>query len=177
MHRMTPGSDRLAFRPVAADDGPALQEVFGDERVAVWLRPAGAEGAFSETECERLAAAGAARWLVHGFGPWIVTEGTRTVGHGGLAVKVIDGQAEIEIAWAVASSHWRTGIATSIGERALRFARELELRRVVAIARVDNAASRAVMRRLSMREQGHVTYAGLEHVFAVAAAGDPPSAA
>ncbi len=176
MKDMTPGSDRLAFRPVAAGDGPLLRAIFGDGRVADWLRPAGSAGAFSDAECDRLASAGAARWLVHGFGPWVVTDGAETVGHGGLAVKVIAGRAEIEIAWAVAADHWRRGVATLIGERALGCARELELRRIVAIARVDNAASRGVMRRLSMREQGRVMYAGMEHVFAVAAAGDAPAA-
>ncbi|HUA10586.1 MAG TPA: GNAT family protein [Solirubrobacteraceae bacterium] len=165
---MAPPPRALAFQPVGAGDGALLAAIFGDVRVAAWLRPAGGEGPFTATECERMAAAGAARWTAHGFGPWLVSEAGSPVAHGGLAVKVIDGRAEVEVAWAVAAEHWRRGIASAIGARALALARELELRRVVAIARVDNAASRAVVGRLAMREEGRIMHAGLEHVFALA---------
>lgn len=154
----------LAWRALSEDDGPELLRVLGEPEVARWLRAAGHEAPFSAAECARRARAGAAHWGAHGFGPWIVRDGGRTVACGGLDLSLIDGRAELEIAWAVLPSAQGRGIATAIGCEALALAGVRQARKVVALTRADNLASRRVMDKLGMSAHRELQHAGLPHV-------------
>ena len=66
-----------------------------------------------------------------------------------LKALIEDGLSEVEIGWTVASSHWRQGIGTLLGERALDEVAPLGLHSVIAYAREDNPASHGVMRNLA----------------------------
>jgi [ribosomal protein S5]-alanine N-acetyltransferase len=68
-----------------------------------------------------------------------------------------------EIGWAVDAKYTDQGIATEIGQALLRFAfLTLDLHRVFAQCRVENQASRRIMVKLGMREEGVLR----ENVFA-----------
>jgi RimJ/RimL family protein N-acetyltransferase len=151
----------LSLRPFSEDDGPVLMSVLGAPAVARWLLPAGRVQPNPEAECAARAGAGAAHWRAHGFGPWIVGEQGRTVACGGLGLRLLDGTAVLELAWAVIPDVWGRGIATSIGHEALVLAAARGAREVVALTRMDNLASRRVMGKLGMvpiRELKHVGY-------------------
>jgi ribosomal-protein-alanine N-acetyltransferase len=154
----------LSLRSYSEDDGPALLRLLGAPEVARWLLPAGRTQPYSEAECAARARAGAAHWRAHGFGPWIVSERGRTVACGGLDLRLLDGRAELELAWAVLPRGWGRGIATAIGQHALALAGAQGARRVVALTRVDNLASRRVMDKLGMSAQRELQHAGLAHV-------------
>jgi ribosomal-protein-alanine N-acetyltransferase len=60
-----------------------------------------------------------------------------------------------EIGWGVSSGHVGQGFATEIGRAMLRLAFDtLSLHRVFAQCRVENPASRRIMAKLGMREEG-----------------------
>jgi ribosomal-protein-alanine N-acetyltransferase len=68
-----------------------------------------------------------------------------------------------EIGWGVSSTHTGRGFATEIGRAMLRHAFEaLSLHRAFAQCRVENVASRRIMAKLGMREEGVLR----ENVFA-----------
>jgi ribosomal-protein-alanine N-acetyltransferase len=60
-----------------------------------------------------------------------------------------------EIGWGVSRDHMGNGLATEIGFAMMRFAFDtLRLHRVYAQCRVENAASRRIMAKLGMRQEG-----------------------
>jgi [ribosomal protein S5]-alanine N-acetyltransferase len=60
-----------------------------------------------------------------------------------------------EIGWGVSSDRANQGLGTEIGEAMLRLAfDEFRLHRVYAQCRVENCASRRIMKKLGMREEG-----------------------
>jgi [ribosomal protein S5]-alanine N-acetyltransferase len=76
------------------------------------------------------------------------------VGDAGLYVRSIHSR-QGEIGWGVISSRTGQGLATEIGEALLQLAFDtLSLHRVFAQCRVDNQASRRIMVKLGMREEG-----------------------
>ncbi len=154
----------LSLRSYSEDDGLALLRVLGAPEVARWLLPAGRAHPYSEAECAARACAGAAHWRAHGFGPWIVGEHGTTVACGGLDLRLLNGHAELELAWAVLPQEWGRGIATAVGAQALALARAQGARRAIALTRVDNLASRQVMDKLGMSAQRELRHAGLAHV-------------
>jgi RimJ/RimL family protein N-acetyltransferase len=154
----------LSLRPFSEEDGTVLMSILGAPKVARWLLPAGRVQPNSEAECAARASAGAAHWRAHGFGPWIVGERGRTVACGGLGLRLLDGSAVLELAWAVIPDAWGRGIATSIGQEALVLAAARGAREAVALTRVDNLASRQVMDKLGMVPARELQHAGFPHV-------------
>jgi RimJ/RimL family protein N-acetyltransferase len=154
----------LSLRLFSEDDGPVLMSVLGASEVARWLLPAGRAQPNSEAECAARARAGAAHWRAHGFGPWIVGERGRMVACGGLGLRLLDGSAVLELAWAVIPDAWGRGIATAIGHEALALAAARGAREAVALTRADNLASRRVMDKLGMAPARELQHAGFLHV-------------
>ena len=154
----------ISLRAFSEDDGPVLMSVLGVIEVARWLLPAGRAQPNSEAECAARARAGAAHWRAHGFGPWIVGERGRTVACGGLGLRLLDGSAALELAWAVVPDAWGRGIATAIGREALALADARGAREAVALSRADNLASRRVMDKLDMTPARELQHAGFPHV-------------
>jgi RimJ/RimL family protein N-acetyltransferase len=154
----------LDLRPVEPSDGAAIHQLLGDPEVAVWLRPAGADGPFSPAECDTIAARGAAHWDAHGFGRSLAFDGDRCIGWSLLGLTIATGRAEVEIGWTVARERWGLGLATELGADALRRARALGIRRTVAFTRHDNAASQRVMEKLGLGHERDFEHAGWRHV-------------
>jgi RimJ/RimL family protein N-acetyltransferase len=159
-----PALPKLSLRAFSEDDGPVLMGVLGAPEVARWLLPAGRAQAHSEAECAARARAGAAHWRAHGFGPWIVGERGRTVACGGLGLRLLDGGAVLELAWAVVPDAWGRGIATAIGREALTLGAASGASEAVALSRTDNVASRRVMDKLCMTPVRELQHAGFAHM-------------
>lgn len=85
------------------------------------------------------------------------------VGRAGLRRIVLDGAAEIELAYALMAEFWGRGLATEIGQTLLAEARRRGLTDIVAFTLTTNAASRRVMEKLGMRYERDIVHVGLPH--------------
>ncbi|MFZ0635806.1 MAG: GNAT family N-acetyltransferase [Candidatus Acidiferrales bacterium] len=77
-------------------------------------------------------------------------------------IQPLDGTEEIEIGWWLAKNHWGQGIATEAAREVSRDAfTRVGLERVVAIARAENSASLAVMKKLGMAYERELVHRGV----------------
>jgi RimJ/RimL family protein N-acetyltransferase len=151
----------VEIRELIATDAPAVHSLLGDPEVAAWFR---SSGPFTLEECEDMVAKKVAHRAAHGFGWYLAWEGDDCVGWSLAQYCILDGLSEVEIGWTVASSHWRRGIGTLLGDRALAEVAPLGLDSVIAYAREDNPASQGVMRNLGMTYEKSFVTRGLPHV-------------
>lgn len=149
---------RLLLTPVAAGDVEDLVVLYGDTQVAYWTGPwtRGTIATWARGMAERWKSDGVGKWMAHQL-----SDGT-LVGRGGFSRIDLDGETVLELGWVVRDALTGQGYATEIGRAALEwaaaFAPQLP---VVAFTEVHNAASRAVMRRLGMRDVGVIHREGL----------------
>ncbi len=155
---------RLVLRPFATSDVPAYAAIRAKPEVVAML-PGGADAALrAPSDAARLVSA----WAASGpdAAPWAVEarNGGRLLGHLGLRLLPELG-GETELLSMLDSDVWGRGLATEGGAAALRAAfGPLGLRRVIALARPENAASIAVVRKLGMRREGEAEVFGLRAV-------------
>jgi RimJ/RimL family protein N-acetyltransferase len=105
-------------------------------------------------------------WEKHGFGPWVyrLIDG-EPAARGGLWSTVLDGVAETEVQYAVASALWGQGLATEIAGAAVREAFDsLGLAEVVCFTVPGNIGSRRVMEKAGFQYERDIMRAGLPHV-------------
>jgi RimJ/RimL family protein N-acetyltransferase len=141
---------RLDMRPVSSEDLSNLQALKADPRVfGIMLG-----GIRSPSEAARELAADMAFWAAHGCGMWVVRDA------GGRAFLGITGFMERPDARGIALrfAFWPEargrGIAREAASAALRFGHEhAGLRRIVAVARETNFASRTVLGGIGMVER------------------------
>ena len=91
-------------------------------------------------------------WAVHGFGPWAMIHkpDNQFIGHCGL--RYWPGSSDVEVLYALARRYWGQGLATEGARTSLRYGFEhLKLERIIAVALVDNHASRRVMEKIGLR--------------------------
>jgi ribosomal-protein-alanine N-acetyltransferase len=93
-------------------------------------------------------------WDRDGFGMWIVEERATAsvIGHAGL--QRLHGTDDVELGYYLARAAWGHGYATEAGRACLTYGFEsCGLRRVVAVVRPDNHASRHVLEKLGFRHE------------------------
>lgn len=118
-----------------------------------------------------------ARYRAHGHGLWLVEDPAtgQSIGQVGLLLQQVEGQIEPEIGYLIHAPFWRRGYAT---EAALGVRRHawgvLARRRLISLIRPENLPSQGVARKLGMRPEREVAWAGLRHT--VWALAGPPSA-
>jgi [ribosomal protein S5]-alanine N-acetyltransferase len=150
-------TDRLRLRSLEPDDAERLFEIYGD---AETMRHVGRTGrpmvdlAAAERAVETLRGNEAA----HGFSLWALDEreGNPLVGVAGLAM--VEGVGpDVEAAYILRRDRWGRGYATEALRAVLAIGHEqLGLERVVALAYVENHASRRVMEKAGMQPDGTV---------------------
>jgi RimJ/RimL family protein N-acetyltransferase len=147
-------TERLTLRPATPEDLPAVYRIRSLPEVGRWMPD-----------------------LPTSYDAWVLAQGKRDglermvavllddglIGHLYLHVEDAWGQAEVreqaertqaEVGWAFDPAHQGNGYATEAVREALRLCFEdLGVRRVVALAFADNAASRRVMERVGMRHE------------------------
>jgi RimJ/RimL family protein N-acetyltransferase len=153
---------RMRAEPITEAHHGALCALLGDPRVGTSLGGvAGPDDVTRQIEDEQR------HWAAAGFGYWIWfdRETGEAVARGGLHNAHVGGRDEVEVGWAVRPEHWNRGIATELGDAALRFGFEqLGLDTIVSYTLVDNRASQRVMRKLGFEYERDVVHADLPHV-------------
>ncbi|WP_026413735.1 GNAT family N-acetyltransferase [Actinomadura oligospora] len=143
-------SDRLVLRRWREDDRAPFAALNADPEVMKHF-PAVMTRAESDAMIDSVDRAIEER----GFGFWAleVAATGRFIGITGLSVPRFDAHftPTVEVGWRLTRDSWGHGYATEAALRCLDFAfTELDLPEVVAFTTVDNARSRAVMRRIGM---------------------------
>lgn len=155
---------RLVLRPFAVADILPYAAIRAKPEVVAML-PGGPEAAARAVEdSARLISTWAG--VRPGGAPWAVEarDDGRLLGHLGLR-PVPELGGETELLYMLDSDVWGRGLATEGGAAVLGAAfGALGLRRVIALARPENAASVAVMRKLGMRFEDRVRVFGVDAV-------------
>ncbi len=149
---------RLVLAPILAEDVADLVVLHGEPSVAFWTGP------WSRVTIEAWARDMAGRWAKDGVGKWMARnrEDGALVGRGGFSLFDLDGEAVLELGWAVRYALAGRGYATEIGLAAFAWAAEHRPgMTIVAFTEVHNHRSQAVMRRLQMRPVGEIRREGL----------------
>jgi RimJ/RimL family protein N-acetyltransferase len=150
-------TDRLRLRLLEPADAEALFEIYGDPET---MRLVGRTGRpLADVEATGRAVGAILRHHeLHGFGLWAMDElsGSPLVGVAGLAW--VEGHGpEVEAAYILRRDRWGRGYATEALRAVLGIGhRELGLERIVALAYLENDASRNVMEKAGMRPDGTV---------------------
>ena len=159
---IAPATTRLTATPLSADDLDALCALHRDPAVMATLG-----GVRSDERTRAYIEQNVAHWGAHGFGLWIFRDRATGafVGRGGLRHVVLEGRAEVEIAYALARAAWGKGLATEIAAACvdLAFGR-LSLRDLVAFTAPDHRASRRVMEKVGFHYERDIVYHDLAHV-------------
>jgi RimJ/RimL family protein N-acetyltransferase len=155
---------RLAARPPRAGDVAAMLAVYGDPSVAARLYPDARPRA--EHEVAAMIDADLAHWAAHGFGRyvWVERASGEPIARCGPRFALIAGRPEVDVHWAVRPDRHRRGFAADAAETAIRACFDvLGVESVTARARVDNAASQAVMAALRFGYEREVEHLGDPH--------------
>lgn len=151
-------TDRLHLREYTHADLDQTARLLGDPLAMQYYRA-------TKTREESLAWIdwNLANYREFGFGLWAI-ELQRTgefVGDCGLTLQEIAGRKDVELGYHVRRELWGRGFATEAAAACRDYARDyLRLRRLIAIIHPDNAASRAVARKIGMSPEGEYARKG-----------------
>ena len=138
---------RLTLRAHAPGDWPAFRTFYASEDARILGGPHGAAHAWT------LFAADAGHWALHGFGWFVLDDGTGAVGTCGLHRP--PHHDELEIGWITFAPARGRGYATEAARAVLdRFRAAFAGERIVSYIDAGNAASRAVARKLGATDTG-----------------------
>ena len=152
-----------SLRPPESRDESSYRRLLFDPQVAAWLRPKPLRP-FTEADPHALLVRDLKHWQDHGWGAWLVEDEDAFAGRAGLNSTHIDGEAVVEIAWAIIGDAQGRGLATAAALASVERARELGLAEVVSFTLPENAASRRVMEKAGLAYDRPTTRAGLPHV-------------
>ena len=98
-----------------------------------------------------------------GRGAVVLRHTGKVIGGAGLVWRDLDSGLKIELGYHLHRGFWGQGYATEAGAALLAHARERDVRHVISLIYVDNARSAGVARRLGMRPERVLEWAGLPH--------------
>jgi ribosomal-protein-alanine N-acetyltransferase len=150
-------TERLLLRSLEMDDAERLFEIYGDAETMRYVGRTGRPVVDVEATGRTIDAI-RRHELHHGFGLWGLDEreADPLIGVAGLAW--VEGHGpEVEAAYILRRDRWGRGYATEALRAVLEIGHEqLGLERIVALAYVENDASRRVMEKAGMRPDGTV---------------------
>jgi [ribosomal protein S5]-alanine N-acetyltransferase len=142
-------AERLVLRGFRAEDLPAHRAAVDDDDAVTW-----AHVRLPLAESLRRWADRLDGWARDGFGMWIVeVRATGSViGHAGL--QRLHGTDDVELGYYLGRAAWGQGYATEAGRAGLAYGFETcGLRRIAAVVRPENHASRHVLEKLGFRHE------------------------
>ncbi len=98
-------------------------------------------------------------WQQHNFGVWAVIDKkhNKLIGHCGF--KFLENTREIQMGYLLLKPYWGRGLGTEAAEAALKYGFEVaKFKRIVAIAKPENVASRRVMEKVGMKYEKNAYY-------------------
>ena len=99
-------------------------------------------------------------WKENGYGVWAIEVDGRLAGRGGL--QYLPETDETEVDFIIDPDFWGRGLATAVGEAALRFGfGELGVSRIIGLVHPDNAASSRVLEKIGMTLDCRTEYFGM----------------
>ncbi|WP_162199399.1 GNAT family N-acetyltransferase [Kiloniella litopenaei] len=150
---------RMILRPYAMEDAPSLQRIASDPKVLEFLP----DDPLSLEEVE-----GIITWSIgchksnskeklHKLNLAILSKETeQLIGWCGLGPADWD-QSLIEIYYTIAPEHWGKGFATEAASALRNYAlKTIEIKKLVGIVAVENAASNKVLQKLGMKYEGQL---------------------
>jgi RimJ/RimL family protein N-acetyltransferase len=141
---------RMVMRPVAGADAPDIAALKADPQAYAMMLG----GVRNQREAAEELAEDIRAWGAHGIGLWSARDIETEAFHGiaGIARRQDGRGMALRFAfWPDARGH---GLAREAALAALRFAHErAELRRIIAVARESNVASRMLLASIGMREE------------------------
>jgi RimJ/RimL family protein N-acetyltransferase len=151
----TLATDRLLLRPFGPGDAEAHARLYDDPEVTRWLGDGPWHGEAARARSRRTLERFAEQWAAHGWGVWAISDRAtgEVMGQCGLRhLQLAPGTpAEVEVLYALERRHWGRGLASEAARAALGHGfGVLTLPRIVAVARPDNHASRAVLEKIGL---------------------------
>ena len=152
-------TDRLILREFNLEDLDAYAEIMGDDEVGRQF-PKGK--GYTREESTRSLDMILKHWKNHGFGIWAVVHREDRMLIGRCGLNLIDETSEVEVDFVLAGSYRGKGYATEAARAALRYGFEqLKLKRIIALSKPDNTASRRVIEKIGMQYIGEAEYWGI----------------
>jgi RimJ/RimL family protein N-acetyltransferase len=151
----------LMSRPLPCDEAD-LYRLFTDPRVMATLG-----GMRSADETRSLVDRTIAHWPVHAFGAWIMREKATGafIGRGGCRLVLIEGVAEIEVAYALLPDYWGRGLATELARISVQTGFDaLSAFSLICFTSPTNLASRRVMEKVGFTYERDGEFFGLPQV-------------
>jgi ribosomal-protein-alanine N-acetyltransferase len=141
-------TERLILRPMTKDDVEDVFTMRRDDEIMRFIR----EPVVSRKEAEDWINMISSRWTKNGIGFCGIIEKTSGKFAGWCGLWQLKENQEIEVGYAIVKDFWRKGFASEAAKAILKYAfDELNLEKIVAVARPENAGSRGVMEKIGMR--------------------------
>jgi [ribosomal protein S5]-alanine N-acetyltransferase len=156
-------TERLLLRAFTEADLPVWnQALFADPEVRRYLP---LDGPLSDDDLEGALARSRAHWAEHGYGAWVAEEAATGTFAGHCGLRFLEDVGETELYYAFAQRCWGLGFATEAARTAVEFGFDRAgLRRIVAYAAPENAASTHVMEKLGMAFEAETEIFGMRCV-------------
>lgn len=153
---------RLRMRRMRAEDLDDLDRMHRNEQVMATLG-----GLKTRAQSAEFLERVLAYWEQRGFGLWMIFDlhSGRFAGRGGVHPVTVEGEPEVELAYAFMPEFWRQGLATELAEESLRVGFDvLRLDHLVCFTLPTNQGSRRVMEKVGFTYERDIVHADLPHV-------------
>ncbi len=144
-------TERLILRPMNEADIEAVYQMRRDDEIMRFIR----EPVVDRKEAENWIGLISSRWAKDKIGFCSVIEKQSGKFAGWCGLWQLKESGEIEVGYAVAKEFWGKGYASESAEAFLNYGfNELNLEKIVAVARQENTPSRRVMEKIGMKFDG-----------------------
>jgi ribosomal-protein-alanine N-acetyltransferase len=141
-------TSRLCLRQFRDEDLDVYATIVADPEIGKWF-PKG--DGYSREEAEKSFNSIRNHWIKHGFGIWAILYKRNQILIGRCGLNLIDETSEVEIDFFLAKKFWGKGYATEAAKAVLEYGfRILNLDRIIALAKIENVASRKVIEKIGM---------------------------
>ena len=153
-------TERLVIREFTLADLNGVAALFADPAV-LWWEPA----PFSREQSQEWLTRTLQRYREEGMAEYAVTlaGSEELIGDCGPVWREVESERLPELGWDLRSDEWGNGYATEAARGVLTHVADLGLRRVYSLITPENRRSQAVARRLGMRVERRVVWAGEPH--------------